>query len=506
MRPRHLLRIPLTVIALILSVGALGQDIQTYSESRLEYDRLISRIEYARIAAALLGAETLPYPPQHILVDDWDFLAALPKADVLNPPIDPYGGVAPLPDEAEVFGTPGFFRTARVDGTWWFVTPDDNLFLSIAVTDVTHRGHSLDGNNPYAESVAKRFDSVDAWAEHTLALIRGWGFNSLGPWSSPELFDKGIPYTLIVDLIPRMGYADSENRVPDYFAADFEERAEAHIAQFVAPYRDDPWLLGFFTDNEPVWGPDWRTDRAMIQIYLSMPDDSAGRLEALRFLREHGGEEIGDFNALWQTGLASWDDLAALMPEDITISSPEAIAVSDAFTAHVYGRYASVARKYLDKHAPNHLALGSRFHDFLGDAIMIEAARHFDVVSLACYWMMPPTDRIAAIAGRADKPFLIEEFSFRGMDSGLPNELYAGPNVPSQYDRAIGYYRYVTEFMRQPYAVSIHWYKYFDNPAGAPGVGENYGLVNASGEPYEVFVQMVEAVNTRLYALRLPTE
>ena len=491
-------------ITVCITIPANTQDIQTYSESRIEYDRLISRIEYARLMSALLEAEALPYPPQHIIVDDWDFLSALPEADVIHPPIDPYGGVMPLPEGAQVVGTPGFFRTAKVDGTWWFVTPDDNLFLSIAVTDVTHHGHSLDGNNPYAEAVTKKYGDFDSWAEPTLERIRGWGFNSLGPWSSSELYARGIPYTVIVDVAAHLGYADSENYVPDYFADDFEAKADAHIARVVAPYRDDPWLLGFFTDNEAVWGPDWRTSRTLVQIYWSMPEDSAGRREVMRFVREQS-ETLDHFNETWGLALSSWDDLDGLTPEDLRVETSDAIAVSDAFTAHVMDRYASVCRKLLDRHAPNHLILGCRFHDYLGDAIKLAAARHFDVISLACYWMMPPTDRIGRIAEEADRPFLIEEFSFRGMDTELPNENFAGPNVPSQYDRAIAYHHFVREFMRHPWAISVHWYKYFDNPLNAPDFGENYGLVDSHDEPYDILVKMVEAVNSRLYALRLPS-
>jgi len=273
----------------------------------------------------------------------------------------------------------------------------------------------------------------------------------------------------------------------------------------VSPYRENPWLLGFFTDNEAVWGPDWRTNRSLVQIYWSMPDEALGRHEAMRFVREHA-ESLDTFNAVWGTALSSWDDLGSLKPEDMRVDTAEAEAVSDAFTAHVMDRYAGVCRKLLDRHAPNHLILGCRFHDYLGDAIKLAAARHFDVISLACYWMMPPTDRIGRIADAADRPFLIEEFSFRGMDTGLPNERFAGSNVAAQYDRAIAYHRYVTEFMRQPYAVSVHWYKYIDNPPSPPDFGENYGLVDSNDDPYEIMVQMVEAVNSRLYAIRLPEE
>ena len=79
---------------------------------------------------------------------------------------------------------------------------------------------------------------------------------------------------------------------------------------------------------------------------------------------------------------------------------------------------------------------------------------------------------------------MITEFSFKAMDSGLPNTRGAGAPVETQEDRAYHFEQYVTEFMRLPYAVGFHWFEYADEPAEGRFDGENsnYGLVNIKDE------------------------
>jgi hypothetical protein len=56
----------------------------------------------------------------------------------------------------------------------------------------------------------------------------------------------------------------------------------------------DPWVLGYFTDNELRWGPDWRGTNSLLEEYLKMPADSAGSEKANAFLksRGHGPESL----------------------------------------------------------------------------------------------------------------------------------------------------------------------------------------------------------------------
>jgi len=105
------------------------------------------------------------------------------------------------------------------------------------------------------------------------------------------------------------------------------------------------------------------------------------------------------------------------------------------------------------------------------------------------------------------KPLMITEFSFRSMDSGLPNTypppLAVQPNVPTQRARADRYARYVRLWMSQPFFVGYHWFEWVDEPREGRFDGENgnYGLVNIRDEPYAVFVDTVRRVNREVWSL-----
>ena len=41
--------------------------------------------------------------------------------------------------------------------------------------------------------------------------------------------------------------------LPDVYAPDFPAKVDGAIKEFVTPYRENPWLIGYFTGNEPSW-------------------------------------------------------------------------------------------------------------------------------------------------------------------------------------------------------------------------------------------------------------
>jgi hypothetical protein len=95
---------------------------------------------------------------------------------------------------------------------------------------------------------------------------------------------------------------------------------------------------------------------------------------------------------------------------------------------------------------------------------------------------------------------MLTEFSFKAMDSGLPNTRGAGQPVKTQQDRADNFDTYVTELIKLPYAVGFHWFEYTDEPAEGRFDGENsnYGLVNIKDETWETLTKRMCEVNARL--------
>jgi len=73
--------------------------------------------------------------------------------------------------------------------------------------------------------------------------------------------------------------------------------------------------------------------------------------------------------------------------------------------------------------------------------------------------------------------------------------------VKTQKARALGYADYVETFMKRPYAVAYHWYKWMDNPTKEDNIiaGDNFGLLTPADTPYEDFIRLATPLNQSIY-------
>lgn len=159
-----------------------------------------------------------------------------------------YGGLAGRKVKAT-----GFFRTEQVDRRWWLVDPDGCLFISVGLCSVNHSGVD-------ETLVGEKFGDRAGWAEATGNLLKSYGFNTLGCWSDWRVFRSTparMPYT------PRWNFMSTyKNRRPEkngprgfphetmpVFDPEFETFCDEHAKQLAAG-KEDPWLLGHFSDNE----------------------------------------------------------------------------------------------------------------------------------------------------------------------------------------------------------------------------------------------------------------
>jgi hypothetical protein len=172
----------------------------------------------------------------------------------------------------------------------------------------------------------------------------------------------------------------------------------------------------------------------------------------------------------------------------------------DEFLGLAADEYARVTSEAIRRHDPNHLVLGCRFAGYAGDAATRAAGRHFDVISYHAYSPNAPLDRLQQIFRLTGKPVMITEFSFKAMDSELPNTKGAAKPVATQQDRADGFARYVEALASLPYAVGFHWFEYRDEPKEGRFDGENsnYGLVHIDFTPWEVLTTRMKEVNATL--------
>ena len=393
--------------------------------------------------------------------------------------LDTYGG-----KKTPLHKATGFFRVEKVGDRWWLIDPEGGEFFHTGVAAV----RPLEGKVA-AESLKKRFGDLAGWASATAALLKTNAFKGTGAWSDDAslraVADRPV-YTVNWDFITEFGYryagskmgvghTDFPNKCVPVFHPEFESFCEEH-AKKLAALRDDPWLLGHFSDNELTFV------RGSLTKYLELPPEDPGYQAALKWLRErHGAEATKE----------------QVTPGDETD-----------FLAFVIARYYSVVSKAVRRNDPNHLFLGSRFYgpERRIPEVFRAAGPYIDVVSMNWYntWT-PKPETLAMWSRESGRPVLVTEFYAKAEDSGLPNKTGSGFLVHSQRDRGLFYQNFTLALLRSKDCVGWHWFRYGDNDPEAGGDGSNLdankGIVNRLYEPYAELLGMMKSVNERVYGL-----
>lgn len=385
----------------------------------------------------------------------------------------------------------GYFHIEQRSGVWWFVTPSGKLTLSAGVNHVSYQGDAIHGTtqHPYFESISRIYPNKDAWAQAEIKRLRLWGFNTIGSWSAPVLWSHAVPYTVILNIATRSG-ANWVKGIPvDVYSPRFKATARKIVEKECAPHAKDPDLIGYFSDNELRWGPDWRGKQNMLSMYLNLPPNAPGRQHAIDFLKDKYSGQIQKLNQAWGTHAKSFADLHSEAWTDASRAD------NSEFLGMVARRYFNVCARAIHTADPNHLYLGAKFAGTPPDPVL-RASHVADVVSVDIY-RFDPRPIVKHIYKLAQRPVLVAEFAFRAEDSGLPNTRGAGPKVPDQAARARAYTDYVKWLESLPEAVGYHWFEWCDEPKEGRFDGENsnYGLVNIHDQPYRQFVKAVKAAN-----------
>jgi len=431
----------------------------------------------------------------------------------------------------------GFYYVQKIDGRWYLIDPQGHRFISTGVTTVEYEQDIIHGTTikPYGEATKAKYGSVEAWRKAVAERLMGWGFNTIGAWSDNDISKvdvggKHLAYTAILGLGSgfvsekvKGGEAWLQGIFPDVFDPDFVTYCQTRAQKSCAPHKDDPNLLGWFTDNEMRWGPDWRGKDELLVVFLNMPLHTPGRDAALQMLRQRH-PEIAQFNAVWSTSFASWDEAAqavkfatpngmdrktapaqnAEIDDHFTTEDYRArafVADCDAFLSLLATRYFQTVHDAIKAADPNHLVIGCRFAYVPAMPIIVAAGKYTDIISANCY-AYDPTQALQ-IYSTQNRPLLIGEFAFRGRDSGLPNTQGAGPLVDTQQQRADAFAVYARAALSQPNLVGYQWFEHADEPQEGRFDGENsnYGLVDITDKPYDTLVKKMTEINQQALAL-----
>ncbi|NWB84964.1 beta-galactosidase [Pseudomonas gingeri] len=348
------------------------------------------------------------------------------------------------------------------------------------------------------------------WQKHTLDRLQAWGFNTIGNWSDPALgLNDRVPYTLPLSIVGDYASistgSDWWGGMPDPFDPRFAMATERAVAIATRDHRDDPWLVGYFADNELAWagpGDDPKSRYALAYGTLRMTTDVPAKRAFLKQLRDKYRNQQG-LSKAWGVEIPTWEQMEdpgfeAPLPNP---AHPQIEADLKYFQKVFADTYFKTISDSLKWHAPNHLLLGGRFAVSTPEAVA-SCAQYCDVLSFNFYTLKPQDgydfDQLEAL----NKPVLITEFNFGSKDRG---PFWGGvTELAREEDRGPAYAAFLKQAVAQPSIVGVHWFQYLDQPvSGRLLDGENghFGLVGITDVPFQGFVESVRKSNQQALAL-----
>jgi len=377
----------------------------------------------------------------------------------------------------------GFFRVEKIDDKWWFVDPEGYLFFSIGSTGIGTGGSfsRIEGREYiytafppeelgqsdrrvgraafYTWNLQRRFgnDWYQKWMDLTISRMDRWGLNTIANWSDATLGgSQRKPY---VANIRGWGTNSRTMGMPDIYAPDYASSIDAAAARQCAPRKDDPYLLGYFIGNEPVW-----PGRELELVDIILEGDETPMQAALKKFLSEGDTRERRVEFVYDT----------------------------------YMKFVSIVNSAIKKHDPNHLNLGLRFGGSAHDGIIKASKDAFDVFSINVYgYSINPTllQRINDLSGL---PIVIGEFHFGTPGRGLAPGLAQTKN---QEERGVAYRYYVENAAAHPALIGTHWFQWLDQPSTGRNDGEDYniGMIDVKDQPYKEFLEAAKETHKRLF-------
>lgn len=431
----------------------------------------------------------------------------------------------------------GMWRLEKIQGRWWFITPEGNPFIMIAVDGADSTQKVLNSNTmeyPGRPDIAKKYAKIppktgrfaDCWLDaHTIwpvpehegvwqfnffqaNMVRSfgnetyqkktdelvarrlvaWGFNSYGKWNwRGQIADE-----------PKLPYITLEGGLVDPWSENFAETVENTVKSVHAKYGNDPYFIGITIGNEEWWDAD--VTKAMLQSSPASPSKKAfiARLEAKY-------KTIDALNKVCGTELKSFGELADM---DMNPMAEKLKGDISSFVEEASRRFYSTWRKAVDKHDPGRLILGSSFVIWWKSSPewVKGSLPYCDAVMVDDYSLSPDAfieNLVDAIAVPADKPVLIGEYSFTTRQRGF---LPYRADLPSQKDRGLYYKSFNEKLFAHPNWVGSMWFLYRDQiPLGrnvdTGGESHNFGLVDICNLPYYDMIDVMKETNAKLYEI-----
>lgn len=383
----------------------------------------------------------------------------------------------------------GYFYAKKIDNRWWLVDPDGCYYLNAGIASV-----NTGSSETCKKNLATRFGSKAAWADYTINMLHKHGFNGTGAWSDIQTLrqsENKIPYTIMCNFLtdfarskklarPGVGHSEFVGDCIPIFHPDFPEFADEYAKKHLEITRDDPYVVGIFSDNELM--------RPLLKKYLSLDPKNPNFLPGYNAAHD------------WIVKKKGRQDVKL---EDITEEE------SNEFMGFAFEHYYKIISEAIRKHDSNHLYLGSRIHwvEKYNPYFWKAAGKYVDVISVNYYRVWgPEIEKVKQWEEWSNKPMMVTEWYAKGDDVGFTNRSGIGWIVKTQKDRGHFYQHYVLGLLECKSCVGWHWFKYMDNDpndknAEGSNQDSNKGIVRTDYTEYEELLNAMSEINTEIYPL-----
>ena len=380
------------------------------------------------------------------------------------------------------------FALRQRDGAWWLVDPGGRPFYSLGVSCVD-RGVPRDDydpdNPPYA--AWRHYPDAAAWRDATLERLRRWRFTTVGGWGDFKTIataaGPGPWFTPVLHVGSTVG-------APwlDMWDERLLARMDREAREQILPLRDDPRVIGYYSDNEMGW---WNV--TLFRMTIEHPPTSGQRRRLVALLHRHYRDDWGALlNDFEPHNASSFRDLergGTVHPR----AGRSAMPVLRRFLGLMAERYYRLVRDVIRRHDARALVLGDRYQSFYYPEVARAAGPYVDAVStnLNAAWNDGTFPRfyLDTLHRLTGKPILVSEIYMAANEnrSGNRNSRGIYPVVATQAQRAAAARATLEAVARLPYVVGVEWFQYYDEARHGRPDGENFnfGLVDTDDRPYE---------------------
>jgi hypothetical protein len=423
----------------------------------------------------------------------------------------------------------GFFRVEQRDGKWWAFDPQGRGFIPLGIDHVRYSGAYCEklGYAPHGRRNDAKFANRGEWADQTIDRLTSWGFNLLTAGYESSLKHRGLGHTVALNVGNHMAILGDEfditpnerrpcSAFPNVFHPEFESFCRYRIRTLASPHVGDPWLFGYFLDNELAWWGRGHTDTGLFDATMGKPATHTAKLALRDLLKARYKGDIAACNQAFKTDLVSFD--AILERDTLPTATDEARAAKHAFLTECAERYFGTLHKAIREIDPDHMILGCRFAGGHLDPVVWETAGKYSDILTFNFYGSVDLDRNLAISDGALKtapplaerfaefhemgggrPMMVTEWSFPALDSGLPCTKGAGQRFRTQAERTKATDIYARTILSIPFMIGYDYFMWVDQPAlgisTAFPENSNYGITNEEGVPYPGMVRVLSKIN-----------